>query len=154
MLKTLSVALTLIASTLLLGACSDRPKDTHPQQLVTQRQAIFKKMTKTLEPLGLVARGHKDYAKVEFMEGAQALKDLSSQPWVFFSADGNYPPTKAKPAVWSQAAEFKQAADTYQGNVDKLVAVSGSADLPAISAAVDAVQKSCKSCHDQFRNER
>ena len=152
--KTLPVALTLITATLLLGACSDKVKDTHPQQLVTQRQAVFKKMTKTLEPMGLVARGHKDYVKVEFMEGAQALKDLSSQPWVFFSADGNYPPTKAKPVVWSQAAEFKQATDNYLVTVDKLVEVSGSADLPAISAAVDAVQKSCKSCHDQFRNER
>lgn len=152
--KTLPVALTLITATLLLGACSDKVKDTHPQQLVTQRQAVFKKMTKTLEPMGLVARGHKDYVKVEFMDSAQALKDLSSQPWVFFSADGNYPPTKAKPVVWSQAAEFKAATDQYLATVDKLVAVSGSADLAAIRSAVDAVQKSCKSCHDQFRNER
>ncbi len=154
MFKPAPLVLSLLACSLLLGGCGDSVKDTHPQKLVSQRQAIFKKMTKTLEPLGLVARGHKDYAKVEFVEGAQALKELSSQPWVFFSADGNYPPTKAKPAVWSQAAEFKTATDTYLATVDKLVQVSDSADLPAISAAVDAVQKSCKSCHEQFRNER
>jgi len=154
MFKPAPLAVSMLACSFLLGGCGDSVKDTHPQKLVSQRQAIFKKMTKTLEPLGLVARGHKDYAKVEFTEGAQALKDLSSQPWVFFSADGNYPPTKAKPAVWSQAAEFKRATNNYLATVDKLVEVSGSADLPTISAAVDAVQKACKNCHDQFRNER
>jgi cytochrome c556 len=154
MLKPAPLVLSFLACSLLLGGCGDSVKDTHPQQLLSQRQAIFKKMTKTLEPLGMVARGHKDYVRGQFVEGAQELKDLSSQPWVFFSADGNYPPTKAKPEVWSQPAEFKQATDDYLASVDKLVEVSGSADMPGISAAVDAVETSCKSCHDQFRNKR
>jgi cytochrome c556 len=153
MSKLIPIALTLIASAALLGACSEGSKDTHPQQLLTKRITIFKKMTKTLEPLGLVARGRQDYIKSEFVEGAQALKDLSSQPWAYFTADGNYPPTRAKPVVWSKPDEFKQAQNKYLASVDKLVEVSGSADMAAIATAVDAVQKSCKSCHDQFRNE-
>ncbi len=143
-----------LAMAVLLSACSDSVKDTHPQQLVSKRQAIFKKFTKTLEPMGLVARERQDYLKADFMASAQALQELASQPWTYFTADGNYPPTRAKPAVWSQAAEFKQAQDSFLANVNKLVAVSGSADLPAIRASVDAVEKSCKSCHDQFRSER
>lgn len=146
--------ITLIAATALLGACSDRAKDTHPQQLVSKRQAIFKKFTKTLEPMGLVARDRQDYVRAEFMASALALKELSSQPWPYFTADGNYPPTRAKPEVWSQAGEFKQAQDSFLANVNKLVDVSGSADLPAIRASVQAVEKSCKSCHDQFRSDR
>jgi cytochrome c556 len=154
MSKLVKLSLFLMCSSALLAGCDNAAKDTHPQKLLSQRQAIFKKMTKTLEPLGLVARGRKDYVRGEFAEGAQTLKDLSSQPWVFFSADGNYPPTRAKPEVWSQPEKFKQAQTDFQATVDKLVVVSGSADLPAVSQAVDAVQKSCKSCHDQFRNER
>ena len=149
--KTLPVALTLITATLLLGACSDKVKDTHPQQLVTQRQAVFKKMTKTLEPMGLVARGHKDYVKVEFMESAQALKDLSSQPWVFFSADGNYPPTKATPEVWSKPAEFEQEKQAFIAATDKLQAAVQSKDKAQVGTAYEAVHDSCKSCHKQFK---
>ena len=145
--------LTLIAAAVTLTACSDRVKDTHPDQLVTKRQAIFKKFTKTLEPLGRVARDRQDYVRVEFMANAQALQELSSQPWAYFTADGNYPPTRAKPEVWSQAAEFKQAQTSYLAAVDQLVKISGDNDLPAIRASVDAVQKSCKSCHEKFRNE-
>lgn len=146
--------MTLVAATTLLGACSDNAKDTHPQQLVSKRQAIFKKFTKTLEPMGLVARDRQDYVKAEFMANAQALQEVSSQPWAFFTADGNYPPTRAKPEVWSQAVEFKRAQDDYLAAVDQLVKVSGSADMPAIRSSVDAVQKSCKTCHDQFRSDR
>jgi len=154
MSKPFSITLSLLACTLVLSACSDAAKDTHPQQLLTKRVAVFKKMTQTLEPLGQVARGRKDYVKPEFVEGAQALKDLASQPWAFFTADGNYPPTHAKPEVWSQPTEFKQAQDKFLANVDKLVTVADSGDLPTISTAVNEVEKSCKSCHQQFRNER
>ena len=146
--------ITLVAATALLGACSDRVKDTHPQQLVSKRQAIFKKFTKTLEPMGLVARDRQDYIKTDFMASAQTLQELASQPWAYFTADGNYPPTRARPEVWNQPGEFKQAQDNYLKAVDKLVQVAGSADLPGIRASVEAVQKSCKSCHDQFRNDR
>jgi cytochrome c556 len=145
--------ISLLTACALLTACGDRAKDTHPQQLLTKRLAIFKKFTKALEPMGLVARDRQAYVKADFVANAQALQDLSSQPWAYFSADGNYPPTRAKPEVWSKAAEFKQAQDSYLATVDKLVSVAGSADMPAIRDSVDAVQKSCKSCHDQFRSE-
>lgn len=146
--------ITLVAATALLSACSDRAKDSHPQQLVSKRQAIFKKFTKTLEPMGLVARGRQDYARADFMASALALQELASQPWTYFTADGNYPPTRARPEVWSQPGEFKQAQDNYLAAIDTLVQVAGSADLPGIRASVEAVQKSCKSCHDQFRRDR
>lgn len=147
------IPLPLLACAVLLGACSDRVKDTHPQQLVSKRQALFKQFTKTLEPMGLVARERQDYVKADFLASAVALQELSSQPWAYFTADGNYPPTRAKPEVWSQAAEFKKAQDTYLAAIDTLVQRAGSAELPAIRASVEAVQKSCKSCHDQFRTD-
>ena len=42
------------------------------------------------------------------LASALALQELASQPWAYFTADGNYPPTRAKPEVWSQAGEFKR----------------------------------------------
>lgn len=146
--------ITLVSVTALLAGCSDRVKDTHPQQLVSKRQAIFKQFTKTLEPMGMVARDRQAYVKASFMADAQALHELASQPWALFTADGNYPPTRAKPEVWSKASEFKQAQDGYLAAVDKLHSVASSADMPAIRASVEAVQKSCKNCHDQFRNDK
>lgn len=153
MTKSMPLALLLSASALLLGACSNNVGDPHPDKLMTKRVALFKKFTKTLEPMGLVARDRRDYVKAEFVEQAQALKELSPQPWVYFSPDGNYAPSRAKPEIWQQPDAFKASKDRYLAAVDKLAQVAGSADLPTISAAVDEVQKSCKNCHDQFRSE-
>ncbi len=102
----------------------------------------------------MVARGRKDYNPREFNINALELQKLTSQPWALFTADSNYPPTKAKPAVWEKAAEFKASQDQLQATVATLVQASQSSDLEAIKAAVGGVQRSCKACHDQFRNDR
>jgi len=150
-----SLALLVTSAGLLfLGGCSGEAKDTHPDQPVTQRKAIFKQFTKTLEPLGMVARSRKDYNPREFTTHAVELQRLSSQPWGLFTADSNYPPTLAKPAVWAKPDEFKRAQDQFQQAVAGLVQASGGSDLATIKTAVDGVQRSCKGCHDQFRNER
>jgi cytochrome c556 len=152
-MKKIRIAALLVVTSALLTACGPGAKDSHPQQLLTKRIAIFKNFTKTLEPMGLVARDRKEYVKADFVAQAQALQELSTQPWAYFSADGNYPPTRAKPEVWSNASGFKNAQDNYLAAVNQLVNASGSADLPAIRNSVDAVQKSCKNCHDQFRSD-
>jgi cytochrome c556 len=152
-MKICKIIVLLITFSALLTACGPGATDAHPQKLLTKRLAIFKKFTKALEPMGLVARDRKDYVKAEFIAQALALQELSNQPWIYFSPDGNYPPTRAKPEVWNKAAAFKQAQDNYLSAVNQLVDVAGSADLPSVRASVDAVQKSCKSCHDQFRND-
>lgn len=137
-----------------LSGCGGEPKDTHPNQPVTKRKAIFKEFTKTLEPMGLVARGRKDYNPREFNINALELQKIANQPWALFTADSNYPPTRAKPAVWEKPAEFKTAQDKFLVTVNELVEASQGSDLDRIKTAVNSVQNSCKTCHDQFRNEK
>ena len=140
-----------LAALLALAACSEGPRDTHPQQLVTKRQAVFKDFARTLEPLGMVARDRKAYSPGEVMAGALALQRLSAQPWAYFTADGNYPPTRARPEVWQSAADFRRAQETFTQRVDALVQAAGGGQLDSVRPAVLAVQDSCKACHDRFR---
>ena len=153
MSRLLSSSLLAIAAAFALTACNEEPKDTHPDQLVSKRRAIFKQFTRTLEPMGLVARGRKDYNPREFNISALELEKLSKQPWAYFTPDGNYPPTHAKAEVWQKPAEFKAAQDQYQGTVSQLVKAAESGDLERIRPAVNEVQKSCKTCHNQFRDD-
>ena len=153
MSKFLSMSVLAIAATVTLTACNDTPKDTHPDQLVTKRIAIFKQLTRTLEPMGLVARERQDYNRREFNLSALELEKLSTQPWAYFTPDGNYPPTHAKADVWQKPAEFKAAQDQYLATVSALVKAAEGGDLAIIRPAVNEVQKSCKSCHNQFRND-
>ena len=153
MSKFITASLIALCAAATLTACSNEAKDTHPDQLVTKRRAAFKEFTRTLEPMGLMARGRKDYNPREFNVNALALQKLSTQPWAYFTADSNYPPTHAKPEVWQKAAEFKDAQDQYQATVNQLVKAAQGGDLEAIKPAVNDVEKSCKSCHKQFRDD-
>ena len=150
----LASATATTALLLTLGACNrESVKDAHPQQWVSQRQAVFKQFTRTLEPMGLVARGRQPYAAVSFTASALELQRLSTQPWVHFTPESNYPPTRAKPAVWQEPARFQQAQGEFTTAVDRLVGAAQAGDLAVIRQAVENVQGSCKSCHTDFRNE-
>ena len=149
-----AILLLALTAALFLGACSQEARDTHPDQLVTKRKAAFKQMVKTFEPIGLVARGRKDYNPREFNVATLELQKLASQPWPLFTPDSNYPPTRAKPAVWENPAEFKLAQDSFQASIKSLVQASEGSDMDTIKAAVNAVENSCTACHDQFRSSR
>jgi cytochrome c556 len=146
------VRLALLLATLLgLAACSEAPKDTHPEQLVSKRQALFKQFTRTLEPMGVVARDRQPYQPDALLAQALELQRLASQPWPLFRPDGNYPPTKALAKVWDEPAAFEQAQRRYIARVDALVEAAKGRDIAIIRPAVNEVELACKACHDSFR---
>lgn len=148
--RPLSLTLVL-AATLGLAACSEAPKDTHPEQLVTKRQALFKQFTRTLEPMGVVARDRQPYHPDALLVQALELQRLAGQPWPLFRPDGNYPPTRALAKVWDEPAAFEQAQRLYITRVDALVEAGKRRDLAIIRPAVNEVELACKACHDRFR---
>jgi cytochrome c556 len=152
--KLLIASLSLLATTVALTGCGGEVPDTHPDQPVSKRRAVFKEFTRTLEPMGLVARDRQPYQAASFLEQAQALKKLSAQPWPLFTTDSNYPPTKANAKVWQQPGEFKVAQEQFQQAVDELAQAAAGSDLERIRTSVNNVQKSCKACHDTYRKDR
>jgi cytochrome c556 len=148
---------TVLVACLLPGlglvACFEPIKDTHPDQVLTKRRALFKQLNRAMEPIGLMASGRKEFKPDAMLAMAQDLEVLSTKPWAFFPADGNYPPTHAKPAVWSQPEAFKQAQENYQARVHALVLAAQGGKLGSVQQAVEAVTASCKACHKDFRYE-
>lgn len=147
------ILLTAFVAALSLTACSNEPQDTHPNQPVTKRKAIFKQMLRTLEPMGMVVREREDYERQSFLSGAKELKQLATEPWVHFTPDSNYPPTRAKPEIWQNQAEFIQAQNKLKGSTDQLVKAAESGNMTLIRPALNNVEESCKSCHQQFRGK-
>lgn len=136
----------------LLAGCGQGPvPDTHPQRWVSQRQAVFKDFTRTLEPMGLAARERQPYNPSAFAGQALALQALARKPWPLFPADSQYPPTRAQPAVWAEPQAFQKAQQDYLQAVDALVTAAQTGTLQAVKPAVEDVQARCKACHEKFR---
>jgi cytochrome c556 len=148
-----AASLILIAvSAAMLSACGE-PKDTHPGQPVAKRKAIFKDMLRVFEPMGMVGRDRGEYDKENFLTHARELQRLAKQPWVYFDPDTNYPPTKAKPDVWQRPEEFAQQRQKFQELTDQLLKAAQVGNLDVIRPLANDVEKSCQSCHKQFRNK-
>ena len=59
--------------------------------------------------------------------------------------------TKALPAIWSDPAGFKAAADHLIAEANKLAMLAKADDAGAIPAQVKAVGEACGACHKKFR---
>lgn len=59
--------------------------------------------------------------------------------------------TRAKPEIWSQAADFKAAADNFNAGNAKFSQVVAGGNVDAIKADVKAFSDGCGGCHMKFR---
>lgn len=140
----------LLIACLALAACG-RHEDTHPGQPVTKREAIFKQFLRTSEPMGMMLRGSKPFEAQRFQQLAATLKTLSTQPWRYFPVGSTYYPSRAKAAVWNKPADFKSAQERFIHSADRLAKVAQSGNPDAIKPAFQALNESCKTCHQEFR---
>ena len=87
---------------------------------------------------------------------ANQIDDFAKQQKFWFPP-GTGPETeiemKAKAEIWKQPAEFKAGQAAMAENAAKLTKVVAGQDIAAIKAQVQALGRTCKSCHDKFRAE-
>jgi cytochrome c556 len=117
---------------------------------VDARQKAFKGFKKEM---GIMSKAVKasDFDAAEFLAAATRLDSASNTPWAHFTAGSNGGDTEAKPAVWSQPAEFKKAADNFKAEAAKLKMVAATNNLDQIRAQLGATGATCKACHDSFK---
>lgn len=135
---------------LTLAACSSEVPDTHPDQPVTKRQQAFKAMLRSFEPMGTMLKDRR-YDADDFARMAEEFGRLHEQPWTHFGPDTNYPPTKAKPAVWDKPAEFEQRRQEFFAATERLLGAAAARNEADARSTYAAVQDSCKACHRDFR---
>ncbi|HEX9769819.1 MAG TPA: cytochrome c [Kiloniellales bacterium] len=77
------------------------------------------------------------------------------------TAQGEVPGSRAKPEVWTEAAEFGLAAETFKAATAGLSDTAKSGDLDAFKVQFEVMAQACTGCHDfrpsrggRFRHER
>jgi cytochrome c556 len=122
-----------------------------PDVLVKQRQAGMTLIAKYWGPLGGMGAGRVPFDAAVVARNAGYLEVLTQLPWDGFNASTSGEKSAALPAVYSETAKFKEAADTLHTNVTKLAAVAKGGSEADVKAAIGAVGKACGGCHDNFR---
>lgn len=152
-MNMLKVSIALCAS---LGAAWTLPawSQAKPETLVKQRQGAMALQGKYFGPIRSMAQGKVPYDATVVTRNVVYLDALARMPWDGFTPATKDIKTGATPAVYSDPAKFKEAADRFQAEVTRLSEVTRKGDEASIKSQILAVDKACASCHDTFREKQ
>ena len=147
------VALT-VAATVAMAADGPFTKE------IKARQGLMQVTSFNLGMLAAMAKGERDYDAKLAAEAGQnvhrAAMMNSASLWPEGSDLSNKEltvETAAKPEAWSTYPEIYEKHKAWLEASEKLAAVAGDG-LDALKPAVGGVGKSCKGCHDDFRQKK
>ena len=147
------VLIAAVIGTATLLASGSVLAQAKPDTLVKQRQSAMTLIGKYFGPMGGMAAGKVPYNADVVKRNTAYLDALSKMPWDGFTPGTQEIKSRALPAVYSDAAKFKEAQDHFTGEVTKLVATVSGGDEGAIKAQLGALGKSCGGCHQSFREK-
>jgi cytochrome c556 len=140
-----------------IGYAAAAVAQAKPEVLIKQRQAAMTLQGKYFGPLAAMGQGKAPYSKDTVVRNAEFLSALDKMPWDGFAEstkDEKSVKTAALPSIWKDADKFKQAQETLQQEVSKLVQVSKSGDEAAVKAQIGVTGKACGACHQDFREKQ
>lgn len=146
----------LITVTCLAGLCAALPAQAQfakPEDAIKYRKAAFTVMATHFGRIAAMAQGKVAFDVGSATANAELVAAMSMLPYSAFP-EGTHGTEKGSPKanVWSERPKFDEAAKNMQSEVIKLLAAAKANNLDALKAAVGNTSKTCKACHDSFRN--
>ncbi|MGH1361872.1 MAG: c-type cytochrome [Burkholderiaceae bacterium] len=158
MIKSLALAAAIVTVT--VGASVSVAADGPFTKAIKARQGLMQVAGFNLGMLAAMAKGKQDYDATLASEAAanvlRAAQMNHSTLWPEGSDLTNKELTQetvAKPEAWSTYPEISNKHKAWLEASEKLAAVAGDG-LDALKPAVGGVGKSCKGCHDDFRQKK
>ena len=123
------------------------------EDAVKYRQSVMSVIGTHFTRMGAVVKGEAPYDKDAFEQNANLLATLMKLPWDAFMVAGSDKDSKMKAEALAQKDKFMELAKANQAEVAKLAAVAKGGDLNAVKAQFGETGKTCKACHDMYRNK-
>ena len=150
-MKKLSLMATILAAIFASG--SVLANGAKPEDAIKYRRAAFSAMGWQMGGMAAMVKGEKAFDKAEFAKLSSRLAALSEMPWEAFVPGSDKGDTKAKPELWKEMDKVKAGADKFQAESKKLADLAKGGDEKAIKAQFAEVGKTCKACHDNYKNK-
>jgi len=146
----------LLASGLLVTLPGFAAKDPN-LGLIKARQAEMQLRKYSAVPLFGMAKGEVAYdaeRAAKLASNLKALLDLDmGETWAQGTDSDAYPDeSDSKKAIWTTYPEIGKYGKEYAQAVNELAAVAGKG-MDAMKPKAQAVGKTCKGCHDEFREK-
>ena len=123
------------------------------EKAIKYRQGAFAVMGWNFGAIVDMIKGKRPFDQEDFARRAKIISDVSLIPLEGFVANSFEGPTKSKAVIWTNFAEFEVKLKQMQEAASHLSTVSLSGDYDASKKAAIKLGKTCKSCHDEYRNK-
>jgi cytochrome c556 len=124
-----------------------------PEDAIKYRKASFTLLASHFGRLGPMIQGKVPFDAKVVQDNIAIAAVVAPLPFAGFIDGTDKGETKAKPEVWSKAADFKTASTKMVDAMNALNAAAKTGDADKIKAAFGDTGKTCKGCHDDFRKE-
>ena len=147
-----SLAVAALALVTALPASAQFQK---PEHAIKYRQSVMALQGAHFGRLGAMANGRVPFDAATAQANADLVLTLSKLPFAAFGeGTDKAAPTRAKPEIWTNRADFDAKAKTYQDEVVKLQAAVKTGNLEQIKSAFGTAGDTCKGCHDKYQKEQ
>jgi cytochrome c556 len=151
MKRSTVAAIAVLAAAVSLPAAAQFQK---PEDAVKYRQSGMFVMANHFGRIGAMVNGRAPYDAAVATRNAELVATLAQLPFAgFVEGTASTEKGRANAAVWSKRGEFDGGAKKMQEEVAKLVAAAKTNNLDNLKGAFGEVGKTCKGCHDNFRNQ-
>ena len=146
-----AVALSLVAVAYAAPAAAQFEK---PEDAIKYRQSALFVMGQHFGRIGAMANGKIPFDAKAAQDNADIVATMAKLPWAGFGPGTDKGrETKAKPEIWTEQAKFREHSDKLGAESVKLAAAAKTGDLATLKSAFGETAKSCKACHDNYRNK-
>jgi cytochrome c556 len=140
-----------LAATVLMGsnmAAADKVEDA-----IEYRQGVFKTIKWNFGPMAGMVKGKIAFDTADFSRRADLVAVLAKMPGEGFISGSDMGDTDAKSEIWENKAEFDKGMEAFKKNAEALAVAAQSGDMSVIKPAFGQLGKTCKGCHDDFREK-
>jgi len=144
------IAMLGLAGLVTLGSMSVMAADV--EDAIKYRQGVFSAVKWHFGTLGDMVKGKQDFNADDFARRAEIVAQLSKLPLEGFIAGSYEGDTDALPAIEENREKFEGGMKMFAEKADALAAAAKSGDMDQIRPAFGEVGKTCKGCHDNFKD--
>ncbi len=123
------------------------------EDAIKYRKAAFTVMGRHFGIVAGMANGKIPFDAAAAAHSAEIASTMAPLPYAGFVSGSDLGDTRAEPKIWTEMDKFKELARKMQDEMAKLNVAAKSGNLDSIKAAAGATGKSCKACHDTYRQE-
>ncbi len=145
----------LLLTAALLASTAQAQQAPKPEQLIKWRQSAYQVIGWNTGRVKANVDGA--YNKDEVIRAANTIAAVANGglPTLFAAGTDSgkgWHDTSVKPTLFSDAAGAAAAQANFGKEANELARVAQTGDVAAVKAQLAALQKTCKACHDDYRN--